>query len=135
MLRVYGLNMLLVAVNLAGGLRSLQQAATGAKAPFLRTPKISDRVSAPPAFIMAPVALGVVATAATVRGLVAAPSVLAAYAGLNAALILYALPALVGVGNALADVRAGWALRRPSPLALRAPGALRPGTARTTPVG
>lgn len=84
---------------------------------------------------MAPVALGVVATAATVRGLVAAPSVLAAYAGLNAALILYALPALVGVGNALADVRAGWALRRPSPLALRAPGALRPGTARTTPVG
>lgn len=114
MVRVYALNMLLVAVNLAGGLRSLQQAATGRKAPFIRTPKISDRVSAPPLFIVAPAALSVLGIAATLSVLLISPSVMAAYAGLTAALTMYGLAALVGLGNGLADVRAGIAYRRAS---------------------
>jgi hypothetical protein len=46
--RVCSLNLLLVPVNLAGVFRSLQQAATGRKAAFGRTPKIQSRTQTPP---------------------------------------------------------------------------------------
>src|SRR5205085_1470397 len=38
-LRIYGFNLILLPVNLAGVLKSLQQAMTGKKIPFARTPK------------------------------------------------------------------------------------------------
>jgi cellulose synthase/poly-beta-1,6-N-acetylglucosamine synthase-like glycosyltransferase len=46
-LRVYALNLLLLPVNLAGVFRSLQQAVTGRKSLFGRTPKIGTRTSTP----------------------------------------------------------------------------------------
>ena len=42
-LRIYGFNLILLPVNLAGVLKSLQQAVTGKKIPFARTPKVSNR--------------------------------------------------------------------------------------------
>src|SRR5262249_36101637 len=47
LLRVYAVNLLLLPVNLAGVLRSLQQGLTGRKAPFGRTPKIEQRTRTP----------------------------------------------------------------------------------------
>ena len=44
---IYGLNLLLVPVNLAGAFASIRQAALGRKVPFVRTPKIADRTAAP----------------------------------------------------------------------------------------
>jgi cellulose synthase/poly-beta-1,6-N-acetylglucosamine synthase-like glycosyltransferase len=52
LLRVYVLNLLLIPVNLAGVLRSLQQAATGKKAAFGRTPKIQSRTRIPPVHVL-----------------------------------------------------------------------------------
>jgi cellulose synthase (UDP-forming) len=50
--RVYALNLMLIPVNLAGVLRSLQQAATGKKAAFGRTPKVESRTLAPPVHLL-----------------------------------------------------------------------------------
>ncbi len=45
-LRVYGFNLLLLPVNLAGSLSSIAQGLTGAKGRFRRTPKVRDRTVA-----------------------------------------------------------------------------------------
>src|SRR5262249_61287840 len=47
--RIYGFNLLLLPVNLAGSLSSMVQALTGAKGKFMRTPKVRNRTV--PAFI------------------------------------------------------------------------------------
>jgi cellulose synthase (UDP-forming) len=52
LLRVYALNLLLIAVNLGGVLKSLQQAITGTQIPFGRTPKVDGRTSAPAFYII-----------------------------------------------------------------------------------
>jgi len=104
---VYSLNMLLVAVNLAGGLRCLQQAATGAKAPFLRTPKISDRVAAPPLYVLAPVVIALAGSVRFVVALTVEPSWLSAFAGIPALLCVAGLAGLVGVRAAAQDVGVG----------------------------
>lgn len=103
-LRVFALNMLLVPVNLAGGLHSLRHAVTGAKSPFVRTPKILDRVAVPATYLVVPSVLaaqGVIVSAAVIIG---TGSALAGYAAVTAALTMYGLVALVGPRNAVADI-------------------------------
>src|SRR5690606_29141313 len=53
-LRIYGFNIMLLPVNLAGVLKSLQQALSNKKIPFARTPKVKDRTLSSPLFIIAP---------------------------------------------------------------------------------
>ncbi len=48
-LRIYGFNLILLPVNLAGVFKSIQQAVTGKKIPFARTPKVRDRTATSPA--------------------------------------------------------------------------------------
>lgn len=52
LLRVYALNLLLIPINLAGVLKSIQQMYTKAKIPFGRTPKVSNRTVAGFMFII-----------------------------------------------------------------------------------
>lgn len=49
--RVYALNLMLLPINLGGVLKSLQQAWTGQKIPFGRTPKVQGRTAAPAIYI------------------------------------------------------------------------------------
>lgn len=51
-LRVYALNLMLVGVNLGGVLKSMQQAWTGEKIPFKRTPKVAGRTAAPGGYVL-----------------------------------------------------------------------------------
>lgn len=51
--RVYALNLLLAPVNLGGVFRSLQQALTGRRAPFIRTPKVAARTRTPLFYLLA----------------------------------------------------------------------------------
>lgn len=53
--RIYGLNLILLAVNLAGVLKSIQQLLTSEKIPFARTPKVNDRTGTPTLYILAPI--------------------------------------------------------------------------------
>ncbi len=52
--RVYGFNLVLLPVNLAGVLKSVQQAFTGEKIPFARTPKVRNRTAAPGLHVFVP---------------------------------------------------------------------------------
>jgi hypothetical protein len=52
-LRVYALNLMLMPVNLGGVFKSLQQAWTGKKIPFSRTPKVQGRTGSPALYVMA----------------------------------------------------------------------------------
>ncbi|AOP33900.1 glycosyl transferase [Leptospira tipperaryensis] len=51
--RVYALNLLLIPVNLAGVLMSLNQAVTGKQIPFSRTPKVIGRTAMPALYVVA----------------------------------------------------------------------------------
>jgi cellulose synthase (UDP-forming) len=51
--RVWALNLLLLPVHLGGVLKSVQQAVTGRKTPFARTPKIAGRTAAPALYVLA----------------------------------------------------------------------------------
>ena len=52
--RIYGFNLVLLPVNLAGTLSSVMQGITASKAPFARTPKVRNRTVVPPFFVVAP---------------------------------------------------------------------------------
>lgn len=52
LLRIIALNLLLIPVNTAGVLKSLQQALTGKHFPFCRTPKIQGRTTVPSLYVV-----------------------------------------------------------------------------------
>lgn len=52
--RIYGFNLVLLPVNLAGVLKSVQQTFTGEKIPFVRTPKVRNRTAAPGLYVLVP---------------------------------------------------------------------------------
>lgn len=106
-LRIYGFNLILLPVNLAGVLKSIQQALTGKKIPFARTPKVRNRTAAPALYVLAPlVVVGFsVFTAVRDAQLEHWPNV--AFAAFNALLAAYAVVAFIGVGHGAADVVRG----------------------------
>jgi cellulose synthase (UDP-forming) len=85
---------------------------TRRKIPFARTPKIVDRVAAPALFVVLPyavvVALGLLAWRAAAEGHWTG-FVFASFTGVAA---LVGAVVFVGTRTAVADVAAGWALRR-----------------------
>ena len=64
--KVYALNLLLIPVNIAGVLKSIQQGITGGKIPFGRTPKVNDRTRSERKYIFFEylILLGIIASAA-----------------------------------------------------------------------
>jgi len=104
---VYAFNLVLLPVNLAGVLKSLQQAVTGQKIPFARTPKVHDRTAAPALHVLLPwVIAGVFGLAAaehaeqhTWGGLV--------FALVSGCLTLVGAVTFIGVRNAAVDARLG----------------------------
>ena len=106
-LRVYAFNWLLLPVNLAGVLKSLQQAATGRKIPFGRTPKVVGRTAMPAWAAAAEWLLFLYALTAVVWEVNAGRWYHAAFAGSTAAAFGYALLAFVGVRESLEDVSSG----------------------------
>lgn len=115
--RVYGLNLLLVPVNAAGVLKSLEQALTRRKIPFARTPKVVDRTATPPLYAVLPIVLLAVllhAASEHVRnemwgGL--------AFAVTTAIIVVWGILSLVGVRSIVEDVRAMLAVRLGGPAA------------------
>ncbi|MHB1614407.1 MAG: hypothetical protein ACYCYA_08800, partial [Actinomycetes bacterium] len=105
--RIYGFNLILLPVNLAGVLKSLQQSVTGKKIPFARTPKVADRTSAPALFILAPALVLAFSLFTLWRDWTVGNWGNAAFAGVNSALTAYALVAFVGMRNALVDLWVG----------------------------
>jgi cellulose synthase (UDP-forming) len=109
-LRIYGFNLILLPVNLAGVVKSLQQAITGKKIPFARTPKVKNRTATPPMFAFAPlliIAFSIYSVWRDVHDPTHQDLGNAAFASFNAAATAYAVVAFIGVRALLVDLWLG----------------------------
>ncbi|MGE5709733.1 MAG: N,N-dimethylformamidase beta subunit family domain-containing protein [Nitrospira sp.] len=108
LLRVYALNLLLIPIHLGGALKSLQQAFTGGKIPFKRTPKIAGRTSTPALYLLLEygLILGSLGLAALYGW--SGRWISATFAALNAALMLYGVRHFIGFAESAEDIRASW---------------------------
>jgi cellulose synthase/poly-beta-1,6-N-acetylglucosamine synthase-like glycosyltransferase len=106
LLRVYALNLMLIPVNLGGVVKSLQQAVTGRKTPFGRTPKVLSRTVAPSLYVIWVVGLFVYCLGNSVVDLAFERWVHAAFAFINGLFFGYAIVALIGLKAAVEDMLA-----------------------------
>jgi cellulose synthase/poly-beta-1,6-N-acetylglucosamine synthase-like glycosyltransferase len=105
--RIYGFNLILLPVNLAGVFKSLEQAISSKKIPFARTPKVRDRTAAPRLYVVAPYAIVVFSVLTFWRDFGAQNWGNAAFAALNASLATWAILADIGIVNSMVDVWLG----------------------------
>lgn len=105
--RIYGFNLILLPVNMAGVLKSLEQAFTGEKIPFVRTPKVRNRTASPGLYVVIPYAIVAFSLFTMWRDLQASNWGNVAFAALNAALALYAIRAYIGFKNSIVDMALG----------------------------
>lgn len=104
---IYGFNLILLPVNLAGVLKSIQQAITSKKIPFARTPKVRNRTSAPLLYVLAPYVIVIFSAITFWRDYQAENWGNAIFAAFNAILATAAIIAYVGVGSSLVDIWIG----------------------------
>jgi cellulose synthase/poly-beta-1,6-N-acetylglucosamine synthase-like glycosyltransferase len=102
--RIYGFNLILLAVNLSGVLKSIAQAIGGQKIAFARTPKVRNRTTAAISFVVFPYLIILFALFTIWRDLVERQYTHAAYAAVNALLCGYAVVAFIGIRHSLVDV-------------------------------
>ncbi|THJ65866.1 glycosyltransferase [Arthrobacter echini] len=105
--RIYGFNLVLLPVNLAGVLKSIQQALTGEKIPFVRTPKVKDRTAAPGLYVVVPYLIVAFSLLTLVRDSLEQNWGNAIFAGLNAMLAAGAIRAYIGIKNSAVDISLG----------------------------
>ena len=100
---VYALNLLLVPVHLGGVLKSLQQAVTGRKTPFGRTPKVTTRTAAPPLYIWATASLLVLSIANAFIGFADGHWVHFAFSVMNAIVFTFVVASFIGLRECVED--------------------------------
>lgn len=105
--RIYGFNLILLPVNLAGVLKSLEQALTGKKIPFARTPKVKNRTSASLPYVVSPLFIVGFSLFTLWRNIEEGNWVNAAVAAFNAFAATWAIIAYIGIINLLVDVWLG----------------------------
>ncbi|MFF1877946.1 glycosyltransferase family 2 protein [Leifsonia sp. NPDC058230] len=105
--RIYGFNLILLPVNLAGVLKSIQQSLTGKKIPFVRTPKVKNRTASPLLYVVAPFLIVAFSLFTLWRDVNAQNWGNAAFAAFNATLAIWAIISYIGVGNAIVDIWLG----------------------------
>lgn len=105
--RIYGFNLILLAVNIAGVIKSIQQALTGEKIPFARTPKVSNRTAAQPLYILVPWLIIIFSLITFWRDYQAENWGNAIFAAFNTLLCFYAIIAYIGVRNSFVDIVVG----------------------------
>ncbi|MFZ4517999.1 MAG: glycosyltransferase family 2 protein [Microthrixaceae bacterium] len=106
-LRIYGFNLLLLPVNTAGVLKSVEQSIGGQKIAFARTPKIRNRTIAPLSFVLVPYLIVLLSAYTLWRDVRNGNANHAVFAGSNAVLTLYAIVAFVGLRYSLVDIWKG----------------------------
>ena len=102
-LRVYGLSLILLPVNLSGTVSSIVQGLTASKAPFARTPKVRNRTVVPPFFVVAPYLLILLAGFSCYLAYRQHRIGDMAYAAFNVVLTCYAIKAFIGLRNTVVD--------------------------------
>lgn len=106
-LRIYGFNLILLPVNLAGVLKSLQQALTGKRTPFARTPKVKDRTVTPLLYLLAPLSIVAFSVFTLWRDYNLHNWGNAAFAAFNAVTTCWAIVAYIGLDHMAVDIWVG----------------------------
>jgi cellulose synthase/poly-beta-1,6-N-acetylglucosamine synthase-like glycosyltransferase len=101
---LYGFNLVLLAVNLAGVGASLLQVLIGGRPAFKRTPKVRSRTTPGLTFVLMPYAFVAFSVLVVFSDLHRGRWVNVALAGINAVLAGYAIIAYIGVFHSVADV-------------------------------
>lgn len=105
--RIYGFNLVLLPVNLAGVAKSIQQAITGEKIPFARTPKVASRTAAPALYVAIPYAIVIFSVITAYRDFNLQNWGNAAFAAFNAVMGFWAIYSYIGLKNSVADIVLG----------------------------
>lgn len=105
--RIYGFNLILLPVNLAGVLKSIQQSLSGKKIPFARTPKVKDRTASPMMYVIIPLLIVIFSVFTLWRDISAQNWGNALFAGFNAIVALWAIVAYIGIWNTIVDIWLG----------------------------
>lgn len=105
--RIYGFNLILLPVNLAGVLKSLQQALSGKKIPFARTPKVKNRTASPMMYVIVPLLIVGFSVFTLWRDVTAQNWGNAAFAGFNVFVAAWAVVSYIGIWNTLVDIWLG----------------------------
>lgn len=104
--RIYGFNLILLPVNIAGSLKSLQQAITTKKIPFARTPKVKDRTATAWLYLVSPVLIIGFSIFTLWRNIEGENWGNAAFAGFNTVAATWAVVSYIGIRNMCADLYA-----------------------------
>lgn len=102
-LEIYGFNLIMLPVNLAGVLKSIEQAITGKKIPFARTPKVKDRTPAQAIYVLTPLLIVGFSLFTVWRNVLISNWGNAAFALLNATLASWAILSYIGIRNIFYD--------------------------------
>lgn len=102
--KIYGFNLILLPVNLAGVLKSIQQALTGKKIPFARTPKVKNRTATGVPYLIAPLLIIAFSLFTLWRNIEGENWGNAAFAGFNAFTATWAVVAYIGIHNLIVDL-------------------------------
>ncbi len=105
LLRVWALNLLLIPVNLAGAFKSVQQALTGQRGSFARTPKVEHRTASPAWLVLFEIVLAIYCLAAAAFDLYDRHWLDSGFGALNGIILIYAITVFIGWSNALEDIR------------------------------
>lgn len=105
--RIYAFNLVLLAVNTSGTVKSVEQGITNEKIPFARTPKVEGRTSAPWTFALAPYVIIIYSAYVFVLYVVAQNWGNAAFAAFNGVLCAVGLVSFIGIRNSLQDIFLG----------------------------
>jgi len=106
-LRIYGFNLILLPVQLAGVLKSIQQALSGKKIPFARTPKVKNRTVSPMLYVVTPLLIVAFSVFTVWRDVNAQNWGNAAFSAFNAIVAMWAILAYIGIGGTLKDIWVG----------------------------
>ncbi len=108
-IRIYGFNLILLPVNIAGTFKSFEQALTANKTPFARTPKVKNRTSVALPYVLAPLLIVGFSIFTLWRNIEGENWGNAAFAGFNAFASTWAIVSYIGVGNLIVDIFLGFA--------------------------
>lgn len=101
---IYGFNLLLLPVNLAGVMKSIQQGLTDKKIPFARTPKVDNRTSVRGWYVFSPIAIIVYSMLTCLKSYQDGNWANALFAGFNTVTALWATIAYIGLMNMVKDI-------------------------------
>jgi hypothetical protein len=94
-------------VNLAGVLKSIEQAITGKKIPFARTPKVKNRTATSIQYVIIPVLIVAFSVFTVYRNVVIQNWGNAAFAAFNAITATWAIIAYIGIETLIVDTWLG----------------------------